>query len=262
MPKCKNDSLVSYTGIEPSPLGMGYCASGVKVNTIMVGRNGKRWISTESGNGSGMSWEKYHKSQHASDHNHHNHHNHHHHHQNINDSDDMIDYRTKVPIINVNNTNNNKQNNYHNTEYSSESEESVNSNSENSVNSDESNNSNDSYDIDSETNQGLIKFINLESSITDYYVNKIHSKRINKEHLDEHILKKFNSTNTMKSLYKHAIYKYLTHSNNRSDLNSINETGMWKSHNDDRTVNDVYYSVLEHITATTKFKKMDEFCKK
>lgn len=227
MPKCKNDSSVSYTGIEPSPLGMGYCASGVNENTIMVGRNGKKWIAKETGNST--KWEKYVKTEQY-------------------DSDEMIDYRTRSS----HHTNNEKK--YKRQDNLSSSD------SASSVNSDNSNNSYDS--IDDETNQGIIKFINLETSIADYYVNKIHKERINKEHLDSSILKKFNSKNTMKSLYKHAMYKYLTNSDNRSDLNMINETGMWKNHNKDYVVDDIYYSVLEHVTATTKFKKMDEFCKK
>ena len=36
MPTCKNNPSRSYKGTEPSPKGLGYCASGEK-----IGKNGK-----------------------------------------------------------------------------------------------------------------------------------------------------------------------------------------------------------------------------
>lgn len=41
---CKNNPKKTYTGLEPSPKGLGYCASGMKENTIMKGRDGNMWI--------------------------------------------------------------------------------------------------------------------------------------------------------------------------------------------------------------------------
>ena len=223
MPKCINDSSVSYTGVEPSPLGMGYCASGVDMDTVMIGRNGKQWISKTNSDGS--LWVKHKVIE--------------------NDADDYVDYRTRKPA--------NKKNSTH---YNIQKEDSINSISTDSENSASSDNN-----IDEDTYNGIIKFINLETSIIDHYVKNIYNKRIQKEHLDTNILKKFNS-NKIKSLHKHAIYKYLTDVDNKSDLAAINETGMWKDYRNKVVEDDIYYMVLEHVTATTKFKKMDEFCKK
>ena len=44
MPICKNNSKKHYTGDEPSPKGLGYCASGEKENKTMVGKDGNMWI--------------------------------------------------------------------------------------------------------------------------------------------------------------------------------------------------------------------------
>jgi hypothetical protein len=44
MPKCINDSSSSFTGAEPSPKGLGYCAHAEKAGTKMKGKNGKMWI--------------------------------------------------------------------------------------------------------------------------------------------------------------------------------------------------------------------------
>ncbi len=44
MPKCKNDNTSYYTGKEPSPKGLGYCAHAMKINTVKKGKDGKRWI--------------------------------------------------------------------------------------------------------------------------------------------------------------------------------------------------------------------------
>jgi hypothetical protein len=44
MPYCINNVKRTYTGNEPSPKGLGYCASGEKEGTIMKGKDGKMWI--------------------------------------------------------------------------------------------------------------------------------------------------------------------------------------------------------------------------
>ena len=44
MPICKNNSKKKYTGLEPSPKGLGYCASGEKEGTIMKGNDGNQWF--------------------------------------------------------------------------------------------------------------------------------------------------------------------------------------------------------------------------
>ena len=43
--KCKNvkRSGAYYTGKEPSPKGLGYCARGEKIGTKMTGKNKKMW---------------------------------------------------------------------------------------------------------------------------------------------------------------------------------------------------------------------------
>ena len=47
MPPCKNNPKRSYKGTEPSPKGLGYCASGEKVGTIKKGKDKKKWIIKE-----------------------------------------------------------------------------------------------------------------------------------------------------------------------------------------------------------------------
>ncbi len=44
MPRCKNSSCKYYTGKEPSPKGLGYCAYDEKEGKIMKGRDGNMWI--------------------------------------------------------------------------------------------------------------------------------------------------------------------------------------------------------------------------
>lgn len=44
MPKCKNDPKRSYTGKEPSPKGLGYCAHAEKIGSIKKGKDGNMWI--------------------------------------------------------------------------------------------------------------------------------------------------------------------------------------------------------------------------
>ncbi len=44
MPICKNHPKRHYTGKEPSPKGLGYCASGEEEGKIMKGRDGNTWI--------------------------------------------------------------------------------------------------------------------------------------------------------------------------------------------------------------------------
>ena len=41
--KCKNDITRNYSGNEPSPKGLGYCAHAEKTYTIMEGKNYKMW---------------------------------------------------------------------------------------------------------------------------------------------------------------------------------------------------------------------------
>lgn len=43
MPRCKNDSLRSYKGTEPSPKGLGYCAHACEIGTVMKGNDGSDW---------------------------------------------------------------------------------------------------------------------------------------------------------------------------------------------------------------------------
>jgi len=44
MPVCKNNLKKHYTGDEPSPKGLGYCASGEKEGKTMKGKDGNMWI--------------------------------------------------------------------------------------------------------------------------------------------------------------------------------------------------------------------------
>lgn len=52
MPKCKNDSKRSYTGKEPSPKGLGYCAHASKDGNKRKGKDGKNWVVKKIKNGS------------------------------------------------------------------------------------------------------------------------------------------------------------------------------------------------------------------
>ena len=44
MPTCKNNSKKTYNGNEPSPKGLGFCASSEKEGTKMKGNDGNIWI--------------------------------------------------------------------------------------------------------------------------------------------------------------------------------------------------------------------------
>ncbi len=46
MPHCKNNPRKTYEGTEPSPKGLGYCASGEKEGTKMKGKDGNMWIKS------------------------------------------------------------------------------------------------------------------------------------------------------------------------------------------------------------------------
>jgi hypothetical protein len=46
MPICKNNPKRKYIGEEPSPKGLGYCASGEKEGTIMKGKDGNLWLKS------------------------------------------------------------------------------------------------------------------------------------------------------------------------------------------------------------------------
>lgn len=49
MPYCKNNPKKTYKGTEPSPKGLGYCASGEKEGTIKKGKDGNKWIKKMEG---------------------------------------------------------------------------------------------------------------------------------------------------------------------------------------------------------------------
>ena len=51
MPKCINDTTKSYKGDEPSPKGLGYCASAEVSGKIMTGTDSKKYIVKEISNG-------------------------------------------------------------------------------------------------------------------------------------------------------------------------------------------------------------------
>lgn len=53
MTKCKNNPQRTYEGTEPSPKGLGYCASGEKEGVKMKGKDGNMWIKK------GGRWIKY-----------------------------------------------------------------------------------------------------------------------------------------------------------------------------------------------------------
>ncbi len=44
MPCCINNPKKTYSGKEPSPKGLGYCASGEKEGTEMKGKDGNMWV--------------------------------------------------------------------------------------------------------------------------------------------------------------------------------------------------------------------------
>jgi hypothetical protein len=46
MPVCKNNPKKTYTGQEPSPKGLGYCAGSEKEGKIMKGLDGNMWIKS------------------------------------------------------------------------------------------------------------------------------------------------------------------------------------------------------------------------
>jgi len=41
---CKNNPKKTYTGLEPSPKGLGFCASSEKEGTEMKGKDGNMWV--------------------------------------------------------------------------------------------------------------------------------------------------------------------------------------------------------------------------
>lgn len=45
---CKNNQKKKYTGLEPSPKGLGFCASGEKEGTKMKGNDGNIWIKSNN----------------------------------------------------------------------------------------------------------------------------------------------------------------------------------------------------------------------
>ena len=47
MPHCKNNPKRTYTGKEPSPKGLGFCASGEKKGTEMKGKDGNMWVKSK-----------------------------------------------------------------------------------------------------------------------------------------------------------------------------------------------------------------------
>jgi hypothetical protein len=57
MPKCKNDSSSLYTGNEPSPKGLGFCAHAENLNTGKKGKDGIKYVVTKRKDGSKY-WKK------------------------------------------------------------------------------------------------------------------------------------------------------------------------------------------------------------
>lgn len=57
MPKCLNDPTRNYTGNEPSPKGLGYCAHNQKIGLIKKGKDGNNWEVKKIQNG-GKRWVK------------------------------------------------------------------------------------------------------------------------------------------------------------------------------------------------------------
>lgn len=58
MPTCKNDKHSTYTGDEPSPKGLGFCAHAEKINTKMIGKDKNSWIISVDKNNT-KRWIKY-----------------------------------------------------------------------------------------------------------------------------------------------------------------------------------------------------------
>ena len=58
MPYCKNNPDRTYVGDEPSPKGLGYCASAEKEGTVMKGKDGNMWVKK---NGRWIKKDNYHK---------------------------------------------------------------------------------------------------------------------------------------------------------------------------------------------------------
>ena len=52
MPVCKNNPKRKYKGTEPSPKGLGWCASGEKIGKKRKGKDGNMWIIKKVSNGS------------------------------------------------------------------------------------------------------------------------------------------------------------------------------------------------------------------
>jgi hypothetical protein len=44
---CKNNPKKTYTGLEPSPKGLGFCASGEKEGAEMKGKDGNMWVKKD-----------------------------------------------------------------------------------------------------------------------------------------------------------------------------------------------------------------------
>ena len=57
MPLCKNSSYGYYTGKEPSPKGLGYCAHSERVGSLRRGNDGDMWIVQQDKNHR-LSWKK------------------------------------------------------------------------------------------------------------------------------------------------------------------------------------------------------------
>jgi hypothetical protein len=51
MPQCKNDPNRSYKGTEPSPKGLGYCAHSENIGKERKGKDGNKWIVSETKSG-------------------------------------------------------------------------------------------------------------------------------------------------------------------------------------------------------------------
>ena len=51
MPQCKNDPKKTYKGTEPSPKGLGYCAHSEKLDKIKKGKDGNKWIVSQTKSG-------------------------------------------------------------------------------------------------------------------------------------------------------------------------------------------------------------------
>ena len=52
MLKCKNDPTRFFTGTEPSPKGLGWCAHSMNVGNIKKGKDGNKWVIKQVKNGS------------------------------------------------------------------------------------------------------------------------------------------------------------------------------------------------------------------